>query len=1151
MANFSPSTFVPRAFGPRPTLLRQGCAGQAAHPTSPRLRRAGSLLLLLLLAGCAATEPEGLAPSTADPEAPVVVFSLEGDPLPEIPLPNDLATRLDPTEPGTGRRLNVTLEAPTRVEREVRRQALLNNGFGTYMPITVSFTRPLSVDNLVKRHTDNVDFSDDAVFVLDVTPSSPDFGKPVLIDFGAGNFPLLLPEFDRYFENDPRAGTSNLLFETEDEDINGNGRLDPGEDTDHDGNLDAPNVHPDGGDPVDDLLLFYEKETNTLILRPVVPLRQETTYAVVLTRRLIGENGKPVASPFPYVNHLQQNEALSRLPELLDQGKWGVSLDDVAFAWTFTTQSVTRDLEALREGLYGRGPFGWLAEQFPVDQVKFHRIRGPGGQPAFAVDFLTLADALSPLVSVATTDPSGADQLVADLKNIDYAIAGRFLSPSFLEDKDGIATPNYPSDEDESFDIDRTTGRAAPGERWVPFICTIPKKASKCAGGTKPLCKIRKTCTDGKCKEEEVCRCQPYPVVLYIHGYGGLKHESLGFAGRQAAHGLAVCALDAHGHGVDLTKLTINLGGDGGELLVSDLLVPFLDVLDIPGLMDVLADQRARDMNNDGIPDPAADFWTYDVFHTRDVVRQTVVDHVQFLRMLRSFDGETVQPLDTDGDGKPNLAGDFDGNGIPDLGGSDVRYFAWGQSMGGIVTPVLAAIEPVIDGVAPSAGGAGLFDLAMRSTNPGVPEAVFLPVFGPLVVGTPTGEGDLVRVSFVVQDVEDNFPIRKELPIFETRLDPGDRVLLRNTVNGEVDEAVVDADRRFRVAVPADALSPSEKHHEAGMDETCSNCPVAVTNTPALGDTLELEIYEGPTEALVERVREFGIEVVFQGVKYPVGSPLVTPVTGFGLKRGTPELRRFLSFASMFIEPGDPVGYAPHLVKDPLPAALAEASDTVYAQAWPLFLPTAGDMNVPVNTELAMARAAGAIELFEPSPDRCVLKEHCDKAGAGGRKNGFCRYGVGTCLTENQVLQGGYVTEGLSRLARFDVPPWNDDREVLLDVDDLDEGKLPWPVCSEEGEEEVCTDTPHAPDLSDLGWKPLRMTRDGGRYGVRVFFAYLSDRHGFDPPSPSWPVDMNLYFINLVSTYFYRIASGEDSTAAFPWIVDDPCMAGNDCKFFP
>ena len=32
-------------------------------------------------------------------------------------------------------------------------------------------------------------------------------------------------------------------------------------------------------------MTWYERETNTLIIRPVVPLREETRYAVVLTER--------------------------------------------------------------------------------------------------------------------------------------------------------------------------------------------------------------------------------------------------------------------------------------------------------------------------------------------------------------------------------------------------------------------------------------------------------------------------------------------------------------------------------------------------------------------------------------------------------------------------------------------------------------------------------------------------------------------------------------------------------------------------------------------------------------------------------------------------------------------------------------------------
>jgi len=1094
-------------------------------------------------------EPAGLAPAVIQEGAPVVVFEPEARPLPEIPLPNDLATRLDPTEPFTGRRLNVSLEAPTRVERDVRRKAAMTNGFGTFMPITVSFTRPLDISNLVKRHRDNVDFSDDAVYVVDVTDGSPTFGQPVLLDMGRGNFPVILPQFDKYFQNDPRSMTSNVLFETVDEDVNLNGKLDPGEDTDHDGILDHPNVFPVGGDQVDDLLTFYERETNTLIMRPVVPLRQETTYAVVLTDRLTGDGDVPVASPFPGVNHLLQNGALEGLSAILAGFECGVGLEDVAFAWTFTTQSVTRELEALREGLYGRGLFGWLDKQYPVSDVVLRKVRGTG-QPAYIVRLGNLLEMLGPLIGSMTGDDEASMALVADLKNIDYLVAGLFRTPFFLEDKDGIATPNYPADEDESFDMDVRTGEAVVGERWVPFICAIPKKADNCANGRKPVCTDRVVCDDGECGLDNHCSCQPYPVIIYTHGYGGMKYEALGFAGRHAAFGLATCAIDAHGHGMDITRLLVTTE-EGEAFPVGDILLPFLGPLDLPGLKDILSDHRARDLNNDGVPDPAADFWTYDVFHTRDVVRQTVVDHIQFIKLLRSFDGEMTLPFDMDGDGKVEAAGDFDGDGLVDLGGREVKYFSWGQSMGGILTPILAAVEPIIEGVAPVAGGAGLFDLAMRSTNPGVPEAVFIPLLGPFVIGEKAGSGGAVQFSFLVQDSEDSFPVQLKLPFYETTLKPGDRVVLRNTVNGEEDWAIVDSNRNFRLSVASDALCASEKHFVAGIDDWSANAPVAVFDTQLLGDTLELTIFDGPTDMLLERVIQFGKDVLFQGVSYKAGSPLVAPMTGFGLKRGTPELRRFVGFASMFVEPGDPVGYVPHLLQDHLESGAQEQSDLARPGAHLLFIPTAGDMNVPVNSGLSMARAAGVIETLNPSDEYCVTLEMCEGDAPDGAASALCRH-ADSCLTENQLLIATHVYEGLARLRRFSAPPWNDQREVLFDPDDLDDGALPWYTCETTDSGKECFDGEDAPDLGDLGWSPLRLTADDrGAYGMRVFFSYRSDQHGFEPPAPQWPVDMNTYFSNLIGNFFYRISTGEPSSEKVPWILDDACMADSSCKQFP
>src|SRR5262249_46498210 len=132
----------------------------------------------------------------------------------------------------------------------------------------------------------------------------------------------------------------------------------------------------DGALPdVDNVLTWYEKETDTLILRPIVPLEEKTEYAVVLTDRLHGSDGKPVRSPFPYVHHPLQKDSVGHVAAVMKGAYYGdisgTGLDHVAFAWTFTTQPVYEDMRLLRDGLYGRGPFAQLASAYPPDATAF------------------------------------------------------------------------------------------------------------------------------------------------------------------------------------------------------------------------------------------------------------------------------------------------------------------------------------------------------------------------------------------------------------------------------------------------------------------------------------------------------------------------------------------------------------------------------------------------------------------------------------------------------------------------------------------------------------------------------------------------------------------------------------------------------------
>ena len=128
--------------------------------------------------------------------------------------------------------------------------------------------------------------------------------------------------------------------------------------------LDHPNTLGNKGIPgVDNLLTWYERETDTLIIRPVVPLDEKTEYAVVLTDRLRGVNRQPVRSPFESIHHPSQRRGVARLQDVLREKRLanyfgdiaGTGLDHVAFAWTFTTQPTHEDMRApprraLRQG---------------------------------------------------------------------------------------------------------------------------------------------------------------------------------------------------------------------------------------------------------------------------------------------------------------------------------------------------------------------------------------------------------------------------------------------------------------------------------------------------------------------------------------------------------------------------------------------------------------------------------------------------------------------------------------------------------------------------------------------------------------------------------------------------------------------------------
>ena len=976
----------------------------SAHRNDKLMRQNDKLIICLALlfavtlqALCACVDGgrprDGLAP-TPTGDGPVIVFDPIAEPTPEIPFPNDLVTVHDSSSP-TGRRLNVRTFAPTVFEQSVRTHLDELDGFGTFAPITVSFDRPIRPETVTAR----------TVRVINMNPSSPNFGRPVLLDLNRNdsgrNFPIQINPMD-FPPHDAFNAAGQLLLNPELGDI---------------------------GDP--DFCPFYERETDTLIIRVVEPLEQQSEYAVVLTRGITGADGEPIRSPFPSVNHAAQTKRLRPIEPILSG--LGTPLSEVAFAWAFTTQSVTRDMEAIARGMSGEGPFAYLAEAFPpvlgdiesmetqidalfCDDPLTCRDNICIIQASFFDTFLKLI--MNPEVSPLIVDlvsrlldvKLGENEVMElSMPNIDYIVFGTFTSPDFRATSDGVWDVNY------------RTGEATVGSTEVPFLISIPRATE----AHRP----------------------PFPVILHAHGNPSINLEVLAYADSWARHGYACACIDAVQHGplvtirdieVILASLFVDLEeglcgpfpGDlceqilewamaepGSKIVQLIRCVLFgdcgseemafheaLEELLSTGLFKVLvSDGRAEDLDGDGNPDHGV-FFTADLFESRDKIRQTAVDQIQFLRILRNLLHEAVPPpvlfpgMATKEELLPNLlAGDFNADGILDLGGvyrysydalgfprwvtGYQDYYRSGFSMGSMVNSILAAVEPEVDAYTLLAAGGGLSsDIILRCDMRSVVNRVFHETLGPVLVGEPDPDGRgpgkvffIVRKKRTYMDLGDPgmtlWDNEVPVPVGEAELVPGGRVIAVNLDNGEVEERTINDDGTFSVGIPADA-----------------------------GDAIHIRI-EAPSGAVTARLEA------------------EAPTRGFGLRRNSPDFRRFVGLGQITLEKGDPINYAPHWFLDPLPAMLPKNI---------LQLAVPGDTFVPINTQMALARSGG---LFGSDSNVCDGEPaSLDLCGSDEQIRADCDC-INMKLTAERVMLGFHNPEIAE--PRYDIDDLADDNDLI------------------------------------------------------------------------------------------------------------------------
>lgn len=1134
-----------------------------------KMRHVVALALIgLQLASCLEDNsvPKGLR-LTKPSGGPTVTFDLDARPFPDIPFPNDLATRVDPRVP-SGKRVNISLVASSKQEEKIRHFFDQMTGFGIFSPITVAFDAPLDLANLKARHQQKVpDFSDDAIYLINIEPRSQNFGKLELLDMGLGNYPVLHGEPDRFFDFDPRKAGNNLLFESVAEvDTNGNGVLDPIEDTDDDGVWDRPNLFDPSADPYDpgNTLEWYERETNTLILRPVHALEPNTRYAVVLTDAVRGEDNNPVDSPFDAINHTRQTDDLQPLRKILPRavpGRFTESLEKVRFAWSFTTQDPLEDLRSIRAGLYGYGTLKRLAQEYPATVNFIHNGKYEGAPNPMTFDFAPLKSFLVPLLPSLFGVASGsADIISQNLDFVDYMVSGAFISPYFLADKDGLASPEpgpnaNPQDDDEVFEIDPALGTAyyKPGE--VTFLCMVPKITDQ----MKP----------------------PFPTVIYSHAINSTRLEIALFGGALAKFGFATCAIDAVGHGVVIPP-------EYSDLIDTAVKGPALNIPNFPAM---IGHHRARDLNNDGVPESGGMFFTADTLHTRDNFRQTAVDQMQFIRILRAFDGvqrfpasvdendpfvkahrNLVAPFDNDGDGEPEIAGDFNADGIVDFGG-DQAYVGFGTSLGGIQTALIAGIDPVIKAAVSNAGGGGMADIAYRTSIRNVRDGVTLRLMGPLLMGhildgqDPEGTTELY-FTLASADHAQRVDIGSIKGVEE-----GDRIVLRNP-NRER-RTVVPLDERasvtyvrngsFRVGIAADADGATARRAKLGFNnvvsltddlmgceqksscgdiscgggQTCSTtnecisvraCVEAfdpssveyvdnentdedeslmypselalrtVEDARVYGDPLLIEVWSGDG-TLKQTVDTFPTNVVFENIFYPAGTPLAALAEGMGMKRQTPDFRKSIGIAHTLMEGCDPAVVAPTFFLRPASYPY-EHEPFTHGDTNFLMAGTVGDQTVPISSGIAIARSAGILETMKADP----------------------RYGV----PESQFLIDHFVNEGIYWLNRFPDYP-----DTLFDADDLDRGLFHDP------------DRDAVPPNKDAE-VPLRSTirTSSGISALRLPYLRTSGDHTFNAPLTGTNFDTTTFMTNQVG--WYLIHRGLV-------LSDDPCLEQNlmpECSFY-
>ena len=813
--------------------------------------------------GCSGSSPDVLR-VTPEGSGPVIIHA----PL-EIPdaisfFPSDMSTRIDDSSP-TGRRLNVSINRALDISSHLRQQLNNLDGFSVVAPISIPFDQPIAYASIKA----------DDIKLFNVTPDSPGFGEEITLDIDGSHYPTTFRPRE-VFPYDQFADLPDLFFG--DDNWNGDERV--------------PN---------------YEVETNTLLLRPHYPLRQMTTYAVVVTEAVKDEAGNPVRSPFPGVHHASDYQTLKPIAD------W-INVSEIAFAWSFTTRSITPAPEAIRDGLDKKGPLKWLGDMYPGKWQTFENLdvddtpaeAGKNDHP-WILDGEFLPEALSSIGAIAG---GGLDSI--QFNHVDYAVFGEFESVD-LRGEDG------------TIQVDLTRGETAHAPATVGFLLTVPKAT-----------------------EEHQA---PFPVMLYNHGSRTSRLEQILMANDFSRAGIAVMSIDAVGHGPfggDLRTLVEREAANVPEDLAGTIagviaqsflgsdytydgkeLDAILDDLEENGLWQALFVQgRSEDLDLDGVLMSGDSYYVPNPFELAANGLQTVIDNMVLLRMMRRFENgklpgsgiATTQNAEQEEIWSYMRGGDFNADGQIDVGGPAVDYFTMGTSMGAFHSTILLPLEPLIRTGVSNVGGGGLAEIMLRSSLAEVIDSIMVEPLGPVIVGCPVPKEDEEAVPTEVAMTWNNWSIK-----------------CRDRYTIQFAESVSGMNRI--PALPGGKVTLSNPKLENSGEESSRSVTVAEDGGFSIaigadeGDLLELVLED-----------EDGNEIQREMVE--------ALQSGSGFQRNSPRFRRLVSIAQSGLDTMDPLAWARHIIHEPL--GDGQPNNVLH-------LADVGDVTVPFSTMLAWARGVGLL----------------------------------------------------------------------------------------------------------------------------------------------------------------------------------------------